>query len=131
MHVLIDPGCVDINVHPAKREAKFTQEKQVYDAVYFAVLTALNADVSRPVADGSIKRIQPVHTPFGEALVSVPHELADSIPYEQQFIDTKTNQPENKETPIDAPNMPWSYSEPVKKMTLSAPTLVPNMRFRL
>ena len=35
---------VDVNVHPAKTEVKFAREKQVFDLVYHAVLSALTAE---------------------------------------------------------------------------------------
>ena len=40
---------VDVNVHPTKQEVKFTSEKQVFDAVYFAVKNTLSSSVERPV----------------------------------------------------------------------------------
>ncbi len=37
----IDPNTIDVNVHPAKIEIRFSDEKKVYDAVFFAVKNAL------------------------------------------------------------------------------------------
>jgi len=48
LHIEIAPGAVDVNVHPTKLEVKFTNEKLVFDAVYYAVLNALEAAASRP-----------------------------------------------------------------------------------
>jgi len=39
---------VDVNVHPAKTEIKFSAEKQVFDALYYSVLNALDGE-SKPV----------------------------------------------------------------------------------
>ena len=35
---------VDVNVHPAKVEVKFSEEKKVFDAVHYAVLSALQGE---------------------------------------------------------------------------------------
>lgn len=48
LNIGIAPGAVDVNVHPTKLEVKFTNEKLVFDAVYYAVLNALEAAASRP-----------------------------------------------------------------------------------
>ena len=42
------PGRVDVNVHPAKLEVKFSNEKPVFEAVYYAVKQALESDSTRP-----------------------------------------------------------------------------------
>ena len=38
----IDPHLVDVNVHPAKLEVKFSDEKKIFEVVYYAVRTALS-----------------------------------------------------------------------------------------
>ena len=48
LHLDIRRSAVDVNVHPAKSEVKFGSERQVFSAVYHAVLSALEADRSRP-----------------------------------------------------------------------------------
>ena len=42
----IPPNLVDVNVHPAKIEVKFSNEKMIYESVYFAVKNALLQDYS-------------------------------------------------------------------------------------
>ncbi len=39
--ISVDPRNIDVNVHPAKIEIRFSEEKSVYDAVYFAVQNSL------------------------------------------------------------------------------------------
>lgn len=43
LNIEINPGSIDINVHPTKMEVKFSDEREVYRAVYYAVKNALYA----------------------------------------------------------------------------------------
>lgn len=43
----ISPMSVDVNVHPAKLEVKFSNEKAVFESVYYSVRTALQAHTQK------------------------------------------------------------------------------------
>lgn len=49
LNITMPHGMVDVNVHPAKTEVRFVNESTVFDAVRFAVKTALGKGDSRPV----------------------------------------------------------------------------------
>ena len=48
LHLHLPAGSVDVNVHPAKTEVKFLNEKAVFDCVHYGVLGALNKAPDRP-----------------------------------------------------------------------------------
>ncbi len=42
LKITLPAGLVDVNVHPSKMEVKFSNEKMIFDAVYYAIKDALN-----------------------------------------------------------------------------------------
>ena len=48
LYIGINPSRVDVNVHPAKLEVKFSNEKPVFEAIYYTVRTALENNTTRP-----------------------------------------------------------------------------------
>ena len=48
MNIGLSPELVDVNIHPSKLEVKFTNERSVFEAVYYAVRGALEKRIPRP-----------------------------------------------------------------------------------
>ena len=83
LNIGIAPEAVDVNVHPAKLEVKFSNEKPVFEAVYYTVRAALEANCARP--DMAITKQQPTAT---HAFVPVREDRPASLSARQTTIDS-------------------------------------------
>ena len=73
LHLTLPANTVDVNVHPAKTEVKFLNEKAVFDCVHYGVLGALNKTPDRPQVE--FKKANPVG---GDAHIAPPATQAVS-----------------------------------------------------
>lgn len=64
LHIKFPPSAVDVNVHPAKLEVRFENEKPVFDAIYYGVKNALITGDTRPEAKLSDKEFPTQKAPF-------------------------------------------------------------------
>jgi DNA mismatch repair protein MutL len=97
LFIEIDPGEVDVNIHPAKREVKFHHERDVRRLLTQAVQETLLAFHSRKPAS--------VPKPAGEPVDVMPSSPSD-VPTQQELGDEPPTAALGQAQPIEAQDVP-------------------------
>ena len=123
LHLNLPANAVDVNVHPAKTEVKFLNEKAVFDCIHYGVLGALNKTPDRPEmqfkpqnTSAHIPPAMPAHTPSKESFfrTMTPREF-------QQFTAAMADAP--KPSPLAAAATAAAVERTAA--TVKAPVILP------
>ena len=115
LFIEIDHRLVDVNVHPAKLEVKFSNEKPVFETVYYAVRTALERNSSRPDIE-----IFPQKRRVTDAYVPVEDGKRESMKSRQ--VEAELYRSAIRPTPAPV-SQPTPTPQPIPKPSTSTPSL--------
>jgi len=113
LNINIDASMIDINVHPSKQEVKFSNENEIFSAVFHAVENALHGDYKIP----KIERVKSEQTtPFkAETVTSDAQYKLEWEKHKNNWSPAVEYKPAPKKNDIEekSTNFPQSYQKDI------------------
>ena len=114
LHLTLPLNAVDVNVHPAKTEIKFLNDKAAFNCVHYGVLAALNSATDRPAVRFSAPPQEKVPAP-----VQAPPKKQESFFRTMTPQEFKTFTTAVKEAPRPAPQATAAVAKAVERTPLT------------
>ena len=105
LFLTIDPGRIDVNVHPQKTEVKFADEEAVWQIINAAVRETLAKTGAVPLMDFDRDGVVEIPVLQRGAVYSEPQAMSNSDynPFREEYIDPTAPDPNEEFTGFDVP----------------------------
>lgn len=134
LNIQANAQSVDVNVHPAKTEVRFANEKLIFNAVYYCAKSALSNDGSRVQANIQQKQKQFLQKqympqPVSGKQIKIYEQQLEKVSKEDFWQKTTADEfravPEKKQEPLDVASKLVLRDESVFKVEKEEVNLIP------